>query len=166
MALEIKVLVAALAIGATTAVFGGLANAATFPGPDAAGYTGTAIANNLRDISGTGTVLSLGDDQVSGAIPIGFSFTFYGNTYSDAFISSNGFLTFNNGSSTGCCSGASLPTNTNPNNLVAGLWTDLYPPSGGTIAYETLGSPGSQEFVVGLMMSVIIRMEVRSTHSR
>ena len=35
------------------------------------------------------------DDCVSSALPIGFSFDFYGNTYTDAFVSSNGFSTFN-----------------------------------------------------------------------
>ena len=44
------------------------------------------------------TTLSLSDDQVSAAIPIGFPFLFYGNTYTDIYVSSNGFVTFNPGS--------------------------------------------------------------------
>ena len=143
-----KALVAALAIAATTLAFGGFANATSFPGPDGAGYTGSSIANNLRDISSSGTFVSLGDDSVSAANAIGFPFTFYGNTYNSAYISSNGFLTFNGGSSSGCCGGGILPSAGNPSNLVAGLWTDLNNPQG-NIRYQTLGSPGSQEFVVG-----------------
>ena len=129
----------------------GTANATLFPGPDAAGYTGTSIPNNLRDISSSGTVLNLGDDEVSSALPIGFSFDFYGNTYTDAFVSSNGFITFNGGGDAGCCTGNPLPTlGGDPTNLVAGLWTDLFPPgTGGNVRYETLGGPGNQEFVVG-----------------
>ena len=92
----------------------GAANATLFPGPDAAGYTGTSIPNNLRDISSSGTLVPGGvnscDDCVSGALPIGFSFDFYGNTYTDAFVSSNGFVTFNNNPRAGCCAGQHLPT--------------------------------------------------------
>jgi hypothetical protein len=144
-----KALFAALALAATTALLGGPANATSFPGPDGAGYTGTTITNNLRDISSSGTFVSLSDDQVSGAIPLGFSFAFYGNTYSQAYISSNGFLTFNSGADDGCCGGAVLPSlGGDPSNLVAGLWTDLNNPQG-NIRYQTLGSPGSRQFVVG-----------------
>ena len=142
-----RALFAAVAITAAV-TFGGSAGATPFPGPDAAGYTGTTIANNLRDISSTGTYLGLSDDQVSGPISLGFSFTFYGNTYSQAYVSSNGFLTFNNSSANGCCTGQPLPSSGNPTNLIAGLWADLNNPNG-NIRYETVGAPGSQEFIVG-----------------
>lgn len=127
------------------------AAAVSFPGPDAFGYRGTEIANNLRDISASGTFLPLNDDAVSGAISLGFNFDFYGNTYSQVYVSSNGFLTFNPGSSNGCCNGQSLPNgSSNPSNLVAGFWNDLYPPlTQPNIFYQTTGSPGSQKFVVG-----------------
>ena len=36
----------------------------------------------------------MGDDTYSAAVPIGFSFDFYGNTYTDCLISSNGYITF------------------------------------------------------------------------
>jgi hypothetical protein len=125
------------------------AAAVSFPGPDAFGYRATEIANNLRDISASGTFLPLNDDAVSGAISLGFNFDFYGNTYSQVYVSSNGFLTFNPGSSNGCCNGQSLPNgSSNPSNLVAGFWNDLNNPQG-NIRYQTTGSPGSQKFVVG-----------------
>jgi hypothetical protein len=118
------------------------------PGPDDFGYMSTPIPVDLRDVSTTGTPLSLGDDHVSGAIPIGFSFPFYNNVYDTAFVSSNGFLSFTPTSS-GCCSGQPLPQNEGLNNLVAGFWEDLNPPQGGNIRYETLGSSPNREFVVG-----------------
>lgn len=128
-------------------VAGTAAGATTFPGPDGGGYAGTSVANVLRDISTSGTFVGLSDDTVSGAIPLGFSFDFYGNSYTQAYVSSNGFLTFDSVSWSGCCNGPELPNGmNNPDNLVAGLWTDLYP---GNVRYETLGAPGSQTFVVG-----------------
>ena len=96
-----------------------------------------------------GTSVSLGDDQVSGALPIGFTFTFYCNAYTNFYISSNGFITFNAGMSSGCCSGGFLPTaGYNPANLVASLWTDLYPPGGGSITYSTSGTAPNRVLTV------------------
>lgn len=45
------------------------------------------------DISASGTVVTLEDDELSLA-PIGFEFGFYGNRYTEFYISSNGFITF------------------------------------------------------------------------
>ena len=92
-----------------------------------------------------GTSVSLGDDQVSGALPIGFSFDFFCQSYSNFYISSNGFITFSAGQPTGCCSGQFLPNGATPNNLVAGYWEDLDPGNGGApaenaIGYQTIGT--------------------------
>ncbi|MDX1555632.1 MAG: IPTL-CTERM sorting domain-containing protein [Xanthomonadales bacterium] len=112
-------------------------------------YQATPIAANLRDISASGTAVALDDDEVSGALTIGFDFPFYGPEFSEAYISSNGFVTFNAGSSSGCCTGQTLPNPSTPNNLVALFWEDLDPPEGGTIRYQTLGTAPNREFVVG-----------------
>jgi hypothetical protein len=125
------------------------ARAVPSPGPDAFGYSSTEILNSLRNISTTGTFISLSDDQVSGAIPLGFNFNFYGSTYSEVYVSSNGFLTFNSSSSNGCCTGELLPSNnSNPSNLIAGFWNDLNQPQG-NIRYQTIGTAGYQQFIAG-----------------
>jgi len=111
-------------------------------------YTADTISSDLRNIRNTGTAVLLGDEEVSGAIPLPFSFSFYGTNVSQVFISSNGFITFVGDLNPGCCSGQELPDPMYPNGLIAGFWNDLYPP-GGTIRYQTLGSEGSREFVVG-----------------
>ena len=101
-------------------------------------YTVQSIAPNI--IPSAGTAVSLGDDQVSGACPIGFTFTFYCNAYTNFYISSNGFISFNPAVSQGCCSGAFIPAPGNAvNNMIAFDWNDLYPPGGGTIRYQTIG---------------------------
>jgi hypothetical protein len=125
------------------------ARAVPSPGPDAYGYFSREVNNILRNVSTTGTFISLSDDQVSGAIPLGFNFDFYGNTYSQAYVSSNGFLTFNSGSYNGCCNGPFFPySSSNPSNLIAGFWNDLNVPQG-NIRYQTTGTAASQQFVVG-----------------
>ncbi|MDX1555075.1 MAG: hypothetical protein R3212_03520, partial [Xanthomonadales bacterium] len=112
-------------------------------------YQVSAVGYNLRDVSASGTEVVLGDDEVSSAIPIGFAFSFYGEFYTQAYISSNGFVTFDAGSSSGCCSGDPIPSAGGIDNMVAGFWEDLNPNNGGTIRYQTLGSPPNREFVVG-----------------
>jgi len=91
------------------------------------------------DITTSGTVVSLSDDEVSGAQPIGFSFNYYGSDYTDFFISSNGFITFDSNSANGCCSGGIIPTPGDQNNLIALVWEDLDPSAGGVIRYKTIG---------------------------
>ena len=149
---------AALAATLAVAAWAPTAGATPFPGPDAFGYSGASIAFNLRDASagtlafGAATV----DDAVTGAIGIGFGFSFYGVTYTDAYIGSNGFITFSAGQSQGCCNGGPLPGTTDPSNMVAGWFTDLVSnnTAGGSfgvpgeIRYMTVGSVGSREFIV------------------
>lgn len=101
----------------------------------------------------TGTQVSLGDDQVSGALPIGFSFNFYGINYTEFYISSNGFITFSAGQPSGCCSGQNIPNAATPNNLIALAWEDLDPGNGGqpaenVVRYETIGTAPNRILVV------------------
>jgi hypothetical protein len=103
----------------------------------------------LRDVSTTGNFVPLSDDQLSAPLPIGFSFDFYGISYSDFRISSNGFITLgSNLESNGCCSGQPIPQPNSPNNFIAGFWEDFNAPTG-NIRFQTLGSPGSRQLVVG-----------------
>lgn len=113
-------------------------------------YTVSSIAH--APISGSATTVTLGDDQVSAALPIGFSFTFYGNTYTDFYISSNGFITFDGASSSGCCSGDVTPSTATPNNKIALCHNDLYPPAGGSISYFTTGTAPNRMLVVNYNM--------------
>lgn len=109
-------------------------------------YTATAIP--FAPLTGAQTNVVLGDDQVSGAIPIGFTFSFYCVDYTNAYISSNGFITFNAASGSGCCSGQILPTAGDPSNLIACGWDDLFPPGAGTVGYFTTGVAPNRRFVV------------------
>lgn len=122
-------------------------------GPDGFGYTCVTSASpsgpsyNFESLPSPTTV-SLGDDQVSSAINMGFSFNFYGTNYSSLYISSNGFLTVLSGQSNGCCSGQILPSIGSPNGTIAGWWEDLYPPGGGSIRYQLLGTYPYRRMIV------------------
>ena len=88
------------------------------------------------------------DDCVYEGLPVGFSFTFFGNQYTTFNISSNGFIGFSPGMSSGCCSGRTIPLPDGFNNLIAAAWTDLYPPGGGGVSYETRGRAPNRYLVV------------------
>ena len=109
-------------------------------------YSVSSISYNF--VSTSGTSVSLGDDQVSGAINIGFDFCFYGTTYNQVYISSNGFITFTSGQGSGCCSGVATPNSNSPNNFIALNWTDLNPNYGGSIYYTTTGTAPNRQFIV------------------
>ena len=114
-------------------------------------YVATAI--NFTTFPSSGTPLSLSDDAMSGPIPLGFSFQFYCNNYTDVDVSSNGFLTFilNTGNSA-CCSGVSIPTAASPNNYIALFWNDLYPPGAGFMTYTTVGTAPNRQFILTYSM--------------
>ncbi|MDP8235786.1 MAG: hypothetical protein P9M08_05345 [Candidatus Erginobacter occultus] len=100
---------------------------------------------------GAGTELTdlTGMDDASESAPIGFSFDFYGNTYTEAVVSSNGFITFD--SAVGSAfSNNCIPDADNPNDAVFTFWDDLdlddNPSS--AVYYETQGSAPGREFIV------------------
>ncbi len=96
---------------------------------------------NWIDISETGTPLvGLEDDSTVGPVDIGFNFPFYGEEQSQIFISSNGFISFDNSQDSGCCAGQPLPAQDHINHIIAWLWYDLHPGDGS--AYYQLVEPG------------------------
>ncbi len=104
--------------------------------------------------------------EVSEALPIGFNFDFFGNTYSDFYISTNGFITFNPNSNDGCCEGQFIPSPSDPDNLIAGAWSgwyeffyyDYYDPYNSIyieqeFSYETIGTAPNRTLHVNFVVS-------------
>jgi uncharacterized membrane protein len=123
--------------------------------PDDFGYTcadsnafGRPVIYAFDDISAGGTLLPLADDAISGPLPIGFPFNFYGTDYETIHVAANGFLTVLPGQWSGCCNGQSLPDPSAPNGVIAGWWEDLNPGISGTIHYETVGFAPNRVFIV------------------
>ena len=104
-------------------------------------------------ITGTGILVSNfspnPDDGVSAPLPIGFSFDFFCNTYTQFVMSTNGFISFDLSAPNGCCSGDFIPTNVgfDPNNLIALAWNDLNV-TGNTLEYFTVGTAPNRILVV------------------
>ena len=88
----------------------------------------------------TGNMLQLGDDSQAGPYNIGFTFCFFGNTYTQFWIGSNGWISFSPAQSNNFNS--SLIPNVNlftPKNCIMGPWQDWHPGLGGQIKSQTTG---------------------------
>jgi len=100
------------------------------------------------DITATGTNTGIHcDDCGVTSIPIGFNFTFYGNTYTAIDISSNGFLGFSDNLTD--FSNDCIPNAGSPNNAMFAFWDDLISTcTGADIFYQTFGSAPNRYCVV------------------
>jgi gliding motility-associated-like protein len=118
------------------------------PGPSATTtYSVSTIPFAPQAVGGTN--VPLGDDAVSGVLPIGFSFCFFGNTYTQFYIGSNGWIGFSAGQPTTFTS-AAVPSvaGTVPKNCIMGAWMDWWPPGGGNIRYQLQGTAPCRRLVV------------------
>lgn len=97
-------------------------------------YRGTVVYEGYRDDAGWGP------------FNIGFNFTFYGNTYSQFYVTSNGLVMF--GSSTGDYTEDPIPNTSTPNNYIAAFWDDLVINSAGRILYTTIGAAPNRKCII------------------
>lgn len=88
----------------------------------------------------TGTQLFMTDDSQQGPLQIGFNFCFYGQTYSQFIVGSNGWIAFSSPQSTAFTSNT-IPSTALavPRNCIMGPWQDWHPGLGGQIRYQTSG---------------------------
>lgn len=97
-------------------------------------------------LSTSGTFVSLSDDSNVGPFNIGFNFEFYGQTFSQFRICTNGFITF--GDVSGSYTPGTFPNAQSPNGVIAAYWTDLFPSSGYYMNYQTVGTAPNRQLIV------------------
>lgn len=110
-------------------------------------YGYQAASYQWREIATTGTPLWMFDNY-SQEVSLGFSFSFYGATYSKVTVSSNGYLTFTGYGN--MYPNQKLPTpNVVISDAICPFWDDLDPTKGGgLVIHKTLGTAPNREFVV------------------
>lgn len=89
----------------------------------------------------SGTAVTLTDDSQTGMIPIGFTFCYYGNSYTNFIIGSNNWIGFQTGETSTWVT-VPIPNNTGaaPRNTIMGPWQDINPGVGGTVRYQLYGT--------------------------
>jgi hypothetical protein len=105
------------------------------------------------------TPLNLGDDNTRN-VALGFEFEYWGQTFTDAWVSSNGFVSFQSGAHL-CCDGQ--PIELSQRNTIYGYWSDLisytgnpyYRRDNGSILFgwygvNEYGTNNSSTFEIGL----------------
>ena len=118
-----------------------------------AGYTESRVAFDSVEATPSIVMLrdSIRDDGIAANVPVGFSFSFYGNSYNKLNVYSNGFVTFGPAvqDRDGFYRGGGIASSLNPNNLIAFAWMDWSPqavPDG--IRYETRGTAPNRKFIL------------------
>ena len=102
---------------------------------------------------------SLSDDQYSNVVNIGFPFSFYGNTYTQCVIGSNGVITFDLTKANGFCPWSLGSVGTLPNTTFADAmntqmpaYQDMNPSTStspnGEIRTETIGTAPNRRFII------------------
>jgi hypothetical protein len=118
----------------TTTVYQSFGNAAPF---DLAGktlaFSPDGSVNPTPPPTPTETYLTLGDDATA-AIPIGFTFPFFGQSYTTAWVNSDGNITF--GAGDGVTANRTEKRFLTGAPRVALFYADLDPSSGGTVSYR------------------------------
>lgn len=97
----------------------------------------------------TGTQLFMGDDTQQGPFNIGFNFCFFGQTYTQFWVGSNGWIAFSGGQPTTFTT-QTIPTGNFlvPKNCIMGPWQDWHPGIGGQIRYQVQGVAPCRKLVV------------------
>jgi hypothetical protein len=92
------------------------------------------------------TGISFRGDDAYLQVPLPFPFTFYEVAYTDAYVSTNGYLNFIAGNS--FYSNGSIPKSVNPNGAVYAFWDDLYVDYAASLRTELLGAEPNRRFVI------------------
>jgi hypothetical protein len=126
--------------------------------------TGTTTAYQVCSVPylpypyNSGTGFSIGvDDVYTGIITLPFNFCFFGASYNQCIVGSNGVITFNIGNAGGYCPfifNVPIPNATLPTNSIFGIYQDIDPSIYcgsalcGDARYATFGSSPCRVFVV------------------
>ena len=99
-----------------------------------------------------GTGVTLSDDIVSSAINISFPFCFFGTTYNQFWIGSNGWVSFSSpqGQPWTTFTSTTIPSTSTfvPKNCIMSPWQDWNPGVGGAIKYQVYGNAPFRRLVV------------------
>ncbi len=123
-----------------------------FQGPGTRCYAETLTGLPLEDISVTGTLVpgATGDDVSTAQLPLPFAFSFYGQTKTQYFLNTNGWITLGPAGATGAVSRAHhiLPNGFAPSDMLAPYWDDLNVTLTGSVRSQVMGTAPNRRFII------------------
>jgi PKD repeat protein len=93
------------------------------------------------------TRFTLGDNGVSGAQELPFTFHFFGQPKNQIYIGANGLVGFD-AQNLGTITISDIPTTASPNGVILPYWDNLNPASGGAIYAGVVGQAPNRRYVV------------------
>jgi subtilisin family serine protease len=129
---------------------GGSTATQTVSGTAAQNYSCADVPDTWVDARAGGKVPGGASDSDDGftALNISFPFTYYGQTYTVAYVSSNGFLELGSSAGADAFGNTAIPNSATPNGVLAALWDDLNPASSGDVYAGVGGSPPNRVLYV------------------
>jgi hypothetical protein len=134
-------------------------------------YEPALVTPQILGAPTTMTPLNLGDDNTRN-VALGFEFEYWGQTFTDAWVSSNGFVSFQSGAHL-CCDGQ--PIELAQRNTIYGYWSDIVSYTGnpyfrrddGSILFgwygvNEYGTNNSSTFEIGLFADGKIQLNYGS----
>jgi len=115
------------------------------------GYFPNTLGVDFETVNEFGSITGLSDDTHTGAIPIGFPFEYFGNSYTSVVASTNGYLSFNitnAGAYSPWSITAPAPSNATTYNAIHGPYSDVLPTAASEIDWALLGTAPNRVFVV------------------
>ena len=94
-------------------------------------------------------IISLLDDDVAGPFALGFEFEFFGQSYTEFYIGSNGWVSFSPDQPLTYVP-EEIPNASEdiPKNCIMGPWEDWDPSQGGEVKYSLIGTPPARKMVI------------------
>jgi gliding motility-associated-like protein len=106
--------------------------------PPETNYQGSLIAKGFKQSITTS----------DGPYPIGFNFTFFGNSYSQFYVSANGLVMFVDPDGLYNTEEIIPTSTTTPNNFIAPFWDNLSISDQGEILYTTIGASPNRKCII------------------
>jgi hypothetical protein len=100
------------------------------------------------DVTGVPPLSGADGDDAFSTLAIGFPIAFFGQAYSTAYVSSNGFLTLGSNAGATAPLNAAIPATATPNGVIAPFWDDLYPGASGSVHAAVSGAAPNRTLYV------------------
>lgn len=124
-------------------------------------YAASTATSTFTDITDTGTPIALTGDDTHTQVTLPFAFTFYGQPYTQAWLSSNGMLSFTGQHAD--FDAVPLPDPNLPNAAIYPFWDDLILDGQSVVSSKVTGTAPNRQFTVEWYQAYLYGQATRVT---